>query len=527
MKGLRPYVFCGLVTGFAGISIAFPPTLMLLSCVVLLVVIAQAVLHVTAALRKKQAPVRPAVDDSYQPFVSIHFVYATEPASVVLRSLQRLARLDYSNYEVVVLHNNAASNEDVERVRRYCALHPAIFTFEHIDRVEGGKAGALELTRDLMDERTELIAIVDSDYQVRPDFLRECTPYFADPQVALVQTPQDYSDAGLHNKGISLELRSFFSVAMTDAQTVGFVTFTGTMGIVRAELFADRRLRWNLDCITEDADLGTRINQLGYKGVYVDQSFGQGMLPLDYAGLRTQRQRWAYGNMQLLINKIGNILWTPRLNMLQRLSFVTQMTAWLRAELVIAALWLIAGIVQILQPHPANLTTYNLLAMALFVSFGSHFVYIMIGMGQTTRATMTRRWRAFVTQSGLITIMSTAWLRCVAGLPLGFKVTNKNTDAKSAADRGYMPELAFPALLLAGVGLQVLAGATSVWHVAFILGVIILVFAGIAYVHAQFMATEQAAPKKIPVPRTVLPIIEDSLSLVASATKAEEDGLQR
>src|SRR6185503_1181342 len=346
MKGSRPYIFAGLVTGFVGISIIYPSTLFAVSCVVLLLVAVQTLLHVTAALRRKVSATQPSTPEDYQPFVSIHLVYASEPASIVLRSLYRLSRLDYTNYEVVVLHNNSPESEDVERVRRFCSLHPEM-KFAHVDNVAGGKAGALEVSRQMMAEHAELIAIVDSDYQVRPDFLRECTPYFADPQVALVQTPQDYTDAGIHNKGIALELRSFFSVAMADAQTAGFVTFTGTMGIVRAELFNDRRLSWNLECITEDADLGIRINQLGYKGVYVDQSFGQGMLPLDYAALRTQRQRWAYGNMQILLANFWNVMRTPRLNWLQRLSYLTQMTAWLRAELLIAGLWCAAGFVHI------------------------------------------------------------------------------------------------------------------------------------------------------------------------------------
>ena len=524
MKGSRPYIFAGLVTGFVGISMMYPPTLFVVSCVVLLFVAIQTLLHTVAALRRKVSATQPPTPEDYQPFVSIHLVYASEPASIVLRSLYRLSRLDYTHYEVVVLHNNSPESEDVERVRRFCDLHPNV-KFAHVDSVAGGKAGALELSRQMMAENTELIAIVDSDYQVRPDFLRECTPYFADPQVALVQTPQDYTDAGIHNKGVALELRSFFSVAMTDAQTVGFVTFTGTMGIVRAELFNDRRLSWNLECITEDADLGIRINQLGYKGVYVDQSFGQGMLPLDYAALRTQRQRWAYGNMQILMANFWDVMRTPRLNWLQRLSYLTQMSAWLRAELLIALLWCVAGFVHIFNQTEWAPLTYVVLAIALTSSIVSHAFYIVVGMGQTTRATIWRRWRAFLSQAGLITVMSTAWLRCLAGMPLHFKVTNKNADTKNAADRGYAPEVAFPALLVVGLGLQALAGLGTALSLAAVSGTVALVVSGVYYVHLQFMASEVSVPKKVSVvPRKVLPILEDSLNLVKTA---EEDSLQR
>ena len=36
--------------------------------------------------------------------------------------------------------------------------------------------------------------MVDSDYQLDPDFLRRCAPQFADEGVGFIQAPQDYRD---------------------------------------------------------------------------------------------------------------------------------------------------------------------------------------------------------------------------------------------------------------------------------------------------------------------------------------------
>ena len=48
--------------------------------------------------------------------------------------------------------------------------------------------------REYTDPRAELVGVVDSDYQLDPDFLRRCAPLFADEGVGFIQAPQDYRD---------------------------------------------------------------------------------------------------------------------------------------------------------------------------------------------------------------------------------------------------------------------------------------------------------------------------------------------
>ena len=39
-----------------------------------------------------------------------------------------------------------------------------------------------------------MIAVIDSDYQVDPDWLPDLVPSFDNPRIAIVQAPQDYRD---------------------------------------------------------------------------------------------------------------------------------------------------------------------------------------------------------------------------------------------------------------------------------------------------------------------------------------------
>jgi len=118
-----------------------------------------------------------------------------EPPSMVIETLDALARLDYDNFEVVVLDNNTPDPETWKPVEAHCAALGPRFRFYHFDGVQGFKAGALNLALELTGADVKYIAVIDSDYRVEPNWLRLTLPYFAERGIALVQGPQDYSDA--------------------------------------------------------------------------------------------------------------------------------------------------------------------------------------------------------------------------------------------------------------------------------------------------------------------------------------------
>ena len=77
------------------------------------------------------------------------------------------------------------------RYAAWCQRHGV--TFKHLDNWPGYKSGALNYAlQHLTHPDAEIIGVVDSDYQVRPDFLRACVPLFKDPWIGFVQAPQDY-----------------------------------------------------------------------------------------------------------------------------------------------------------------------------------------------------------------------------------------------------------------------------------------------------------------------------------------------
>ena len=164
--------------------------LVLLACAVILT----EGIELAASLWRVERRAVVAAIPKKQPRVSIHVPTYNEPPAMVIETLNALARLDYDNFEVIVLDNNTADPAVWRPVEAHCAQLGRRFRFFHFDGVKGFKAGALNEALALTDPGAEFIAVIDSDYQVEPFWLRRAMPYFASPEIALVQGPQDYRD---------------------------------------------------------------------------------------------------------------------------------------------------------------------------------------------------------------------------------------------------------------------------------------------------------------------------------------------
>jgi len=106
---------------------------------------------------------------------------------MVIETLNHLAHIDYDNYEVIVLDNNTKDEDVWKPVEAHCRTLGPRFRFYHFDQVKGFKAGALNEALALTDPAALHIAVIDSDYQVEPHWLRRALPLFADPKIAVVQ----------------------------------------------------------------------------------------------------------------------------------------------------------------------------------------------------------------------------------------------------------------------------------------------------------------------------------------------------
>src|SRR5713226_2161229 len=309
-----------------------------------LVLIAMARIEEIAAIAFGQKPRRllvkgqsaePAVAATAAfPKVSIHVPAYFEPPEMLKQTLDAVARLDYPNFECVVIINNTPDPEFWQPIQDHCRTLGERFKFIHADKVQGFKAGALRIAMERTAVDAEIIGVIDADYVVQPDWLKDLVPVFADPRVGLVQAPQDHRDGNrsLMHYIMNGEYAGFFDIGMVQRNEANAIIVHGTMCLIRRAAM-DMAGGWAGDTICEDTDLGLAIIEHGWLTHYTNRRYGHGLLPDTYEAFKKQRHRWAYGGFQIVKKHWRRFLpGASRLSPDQRREFALGWLNWLGAE---------------------------------------------------------------------------------------------------------------------------------------------------------------------------------------------------
>jgi len=317
------------------------------------------------------------------PKVSIHVPAYNEPADMMIETLNALAALDYPDFEVIVIDNNTRDEAVWRPVQKHCELLGERFRFFHVSPLSGFKAGALNYALQNTHKDAEVVAAIDSDYQVEPNWLRDLVGAFENPRIAIVQSPQDYRDQddNAFKSMCFAEYRGFFEIGMVTRNERNAIIQHGTMTLVRRSALEEVG-GWGEWCITEDAELGLRIFEAGYEALYLSYSYGRGLMPDTFIDYKKQRLRWAYGAMQILRRHTKELFTTKSSGLTngQRYHFLAGWLPWVADGFNLifnlsAIAWSIAMIVSPTQID-APLVMFSVLPLSLFAFKLSKMVYL-------------------------------------------------------------------------------------------------------------------------------------------------------
>ncbi|MDR3352559.1 MAG: glycosyltransferase [Zoogloeaceae bacterium] len=316
----------------------------------------------------------PPLPPGKEPFVSIHLACYNEPPEMVIETIESLARMRYRNFEVLVIDNNTADPALWKPVEAHMAKMDANFRFFHLRPWPGFKAGALNFALKETDPRAEVVGVVDADYVVDPDWLSCLVPHFVcAPDVAVVQAPQAHRnwERQPFSRMCNWEFEGFFRIGMHHRNERNALIQHGTMTLVRRRAL-DEAGGWSEWCICEDSELGLRLLRRGYDTRYVDVILGRGLTPADFAAIKSQRFRWAFGAMQILKAHLPALLGFSRLSLAQRYHFLTGWFSWFGDALQLVFVFASLGwsLLMLLAPASFNLPVASLIAPMLgFMAF--------------------------------------------------------------------------------------------------------------------------------------------------------------
>lgn len=315
---------------------------------------------------------RTRTESGHVPFVSIHVAACREQPEVLGETLRSLARLEWPAYEVVVLVNNTEDEALVRPVQALCADLGPRFKFHWYPRIAGFKAGALNAALRHTAPEAEVIAVLDADYTVAPDWLARLAPAFADEHVGIVQAPQEHRDGheSALKAAMTAEYRPFFDIGMHEgAESQAFVCH-GTMIMLR-RLALDAVGGWSEAGICEDTELGLRILAAGWRAAYTDERLGAGLAPDNFMQFRKQRDRWVFGSTQILRAHWRKFLpGSGSLTAAQKLGYLGAWVRWWSDAVgllaaVAAVVWTAAMLVLPLHLPPVEATAAVLAALGV------------------------------------------------------------------------------------------------------------------------------------------------------------------
>lgn len=348
------------------------------------------------------------------PKVSIHIPAYNEPSEVLIKTLQSCLKLDYPNYEIIVLDNNTVDRELWGPVERFCQSYPLI-KFLHIDKLSGYKAGALTKCLEHTDPNAKYAFVVDADYRLSPDSLHKAVGVAQGEHASLVQFPQNYFQ---HESmaGMNEEYNHYFKAFARGSNGTKSMLSTGTLSLYSIDAI-DKVGGWRASSITEDAEIGIKFHENKLKTVYADILIGRGMLPNSLQDMRVQRERWAFGNMQCLLN----LIFQKGISFYKKRDIAIQLTAWINflgfSFLTLLGLLMITPFYEIKQFYP--------IVYMVGLNIGCYMAGKFFLFGITTKFYSHLHFQSFFSHMSMLDVHTFSWWDTLIGLKKPFKRTSK------------------------------------------------------------------------------------------------------
>lgn len=260
--------------------------------------------------KSKKQPRKHLFDAYFQPKVTIQLPIYNE-MYVVERLIDNISRIDYPKHllEIQILDDSTDETSEII-AKKVNELHNLGFDIHHIQRPnrEGYKAGALAYGLNIC--KGEFIAIFDSDFLPKPDFLQKTIPYFVDEKIGVVQSRWTHLN---ENYSLLTQLQAFGLDAHFTIEQSGrnyenhFINFNGTAGVWRKDTIFDAG-GWQSDTLTEDLDLSYRAQLKNWKFIYVEDIESPAELPVTMNAIKSQQYRWTKGAAECSVKNLKRLL---------------------------------------------------------------------------------------------------------------------------------------------------------------------------------------------------------------------------
>ena len=355
-----------------------------------------------------------------RPWVTL-LVAARNEAPVIAATLHGLVAQDYAEgleprFDVLMV-DDGSTDDTGALARAVAAQHPERLRVIRREPGDGPSTKAAALSHAHPHVRGEVIAVVDADATLAPDFVtRVMQAWQRDGDAVAIQAQRRAHNrhhgwyAAAQDEELLMDMASQCGRWATD----GTAELRGNGMFVRRDAL-ERLGGWSDAALTEDLELSTRLVTAGERIALAPQAEVEEEAVMTLPALWRQRLRWAEGSIRRLMELGPSLMRAPHLPLGRKLDFLA-----FTGEFVIPPLFvttIAASLLTIPLPRPADWTV----PASLFVGYGiGTFLLALAGLaaqGHRGAELIGRAGRGSLFLSHWLLVVPAALLRIAIGRP--------------------------------------------------------------------------------------------------------------
>jgi len=306
------------------------------------------------------------------PMISI-LIPAHNEEKVINKTLKSVLALDYpeDRFEIIVINDNSVDNTGVilsDIKKRYKDRKIKVIT---TDKITGGKGKSNALNIGFKEVVGEYVVVYDADNTPEKLSLRYLVYAITkDKNLGAVigKFRTRNKNKNLLTRFINIETISFQWMSQAGRwKLFKLCTIPGTNFIIRKDIL-NKLGGWDVDAIAEDTEISFRIYKMGYRISFMPLSVTWEQEPEKLNIWFKQRNRWAQGNIYVLIKYFKRILKERNYSVIFDLCYFFSVYFLFLSSVIISDIIFILGIFTPIKVSlSGNFVIIWLLAYILFV----------------------------------------------------------------------------------------------------------------------------------------------------------------
>ncbi|MBC7637131.1 MAG: glycosyltransferase [Acetobacteraceae bacterium] len=239
-----------------------------------------------------------AADPASLPHVDVWIATYNEEWAILEKTLIAALALDWpaDQLHIYVLDDGR---------RDWLALRCAEFGVTHVTRADNAHHKAGNHNNALRCTAAPFILSLDADFIVFPQAIRHLIGFFAEADIAIVQSPQAFYNPEPFRNNLLLhrllpdDLDLFYKVMQPGRDAWNATFYCGTSAMLRRAALIDVG-GFATQGDIEDQITSMKLWQHGWRTIFVGEQLSVGLAPESLAALHDQRNRWCRGSLQIM-----------------------------------------------------------------------------------------------------------------------------------------------------------------------------------------------------------------------------------